>query len=42
LISQPTLANVGIAAAAVLAIAMIAYAGQRWLRYHSEQPTHAD
>ena len=42
MISEPTRANVWIATAAVLAIATIAFAGQRWLRRHSQQPTHAD
>jgi uncharacterized membrane protein YdjX (TVP38/TMEM64 family) len=32
-LSAPTAANVSIAAAAVLAIAMIAFAGQHWLRH---------
>ena len=41
-LSAPTRANLWIAAAAVLAIALIAFAGQRWLRHHSGQPTHAD
>lgn len=40
-ISEPTRANLWIAAAAVLAIATIAFAGQQWLRHHSQQPTHA-
>ena len=42
MISAPTRANLWIAGAAVLALAMIAYAGQRWLRHHSAGATHAD
>ena len=42
MISAPTRANLWIAAAAVLALAMIAFAGQRWLRHHSARATHAD
>ena len=41
-LSGPTRANLWIGAAAVLALAMIAFAGQRWLRHHSARPTHAD
>jgi uncharacterized membrane protein YdjX (TVP38/TMEM64 family) len=41
-ISQPTRGNLWIAGAAVLALAMIAFAGQRWLRHHSAGATHAD
>jgi uncharacterized membrane protein YdjX (TVP38/TMEM64 family) len=42
MISAPTRGNLWIAAVAVLAIAMIAYAGQRWLRHHAAEATHAD
>ena len=41
-ISEPARGNLWIAGAAVLALALIAFAGQRWLRHHSAVATHAD
>jgi len=41
-ISEPARGNLWIAGAAVLALALIAFAGQRWLRHHSAVATHVD